>query len=265
MVVANASGELSFYYGDDTKRGDRPRAFFVPPHHATHKLCWSRGRRRERRDLRLTTLDCRPQFMSFEFNTRTSDNVELVLEGTFFWQVVDVQAMVKTTGDTTGDVCNHARSRFIQLVSQVTLKQFMDDFNSLAKRPRPADAPMTAEEAVAKAAAEGLTLMAAPTTKTGFKGALHASSTIHPALGAGGDDEFGKSGLAPGTVYGGGPYGFGACCLPAKAGEPSARPTSPTSASRGSTWASTPPPIWHPVFAAFTTASPRLSCFATRF
>ena len=26
------------------------------------------------------------QFMSFEFNCRTADNVELVLEGTFFWQ-----------------------------------------------------------------------------------------------------------------------------------------------------------------------------------
>ena len=36
------------------------------------------------------------------------------------------------TGDTTGDVCNHARSKFIQLISKVTLKQFMDNFNSLA-------------------------------------------------------------------------------------------------------------------------------------
>ena len=59
--------------------------------------------------------------MSFEFNCRTADNVELVLEGTFFWQVVDVQAMVKTTGDTTGDVCNHARSKFIALVSKVAV------------------------------------------------------------------------------------------------------------------------------------------------
>merc|ERR1719164_272492 len=133
-MIKNASGELSFYYGDDAKRGDKPRAFFIPPHHTAHQLCWSRGRRRERRDLRLTTLDCRPQFMSFEFNCRTADNVELVLEGTFFWQVVDVQAMVKTTGDTTGDVCNHARSKFIQLVSKVTLKDFMDNFNGIASQ-----------------------------------------------------------------------------------------------------------------------------------
>merc|ERR1719164_415846 len=138
-MIKNASGELSFYYGDDTKRGDRPRAFFIPPHHSAHELCWSRGRRRERRDLRLTTLDCRPMFMSFEFNCRTSDNVELVLEGTFFWQVVDVERMVLMTGDTTGDVCNHARSKFIQLVSKVTLKDFMDNFNVLATKAHESD------------------------------------------------------------------------------------------------------------------------------
>ncbi len=30
------------------------------------------------------------------------------------------------TGDASGDVCAHARSCFIQLVSKVTLKDFMD-------------------------------------------------------------------------------------------------------------------------------------------
>lgn len=80
--------------GDDSKRGEKPRAFFIPPHHQAYALTWSRGRRRERRDLKVERIDCRPMFMSFEFNTRTADNVELVLEGTFFWQVVDVEAMV---------------------------------------------------------------------------------------------------------------------------------------------------------------------------
>merc|ERR1711998_629251 len=109
--------------------GGSQNAFFLPPHCELLQLNWSRGRRRERRDLYINKVDCRPQYMSFEFNCRTADNVELVLEGTFFWQVVDVRAMVKTTGDTTGDVCNHARSKFIQLVSKVTLKDFMDNFN----------------------------------------------------------------------------------------------------------------------------------------
>ena len=139
MIIANASGELSFYYGDDAIRGEKPRAFFVPPHHSVYELTWSRGRRRETRDLSIECIDCRPQFMSFEFNCRTADNVELVLEGTFFWQVVDVEKMIKVTGDTTGDICNHARSKFIQLISKVTLKEFMNNFNSLASQAHESD------------------------------------------------------------------------------------------------------------------------------
>jgi len=70
--------------------------------------------------------------MSFEFNCRTKDNVELVLEGTFFWEVVDLPCMVRTTGDTSGDICSHARSQFIKYVAQVTLKEFMDDLNKIS-------------------------------------------------------------------------------------------------------------------------------------
>merc|ERR1719201_1915570 len=139
MVITNAKGELSFYYGDDAMRGEKPRAFFVPPHHQVYSLLWSRGRRREKRNLTIDRLDLRPQFMSFEFNTRTSDNVELVLEGTFFWQIVDVERMVGMTGDTTGDISQHARSKFIQRISRVTLKDFMDNFNTLATEAQEAD------------------------------------------------------------------------------------------------------------------------------
>merc|ERR1719359_144477 len=139
MVLINGKGEMDFFYGDDAKRAGRPRAFFVPPYSSVYSLTWSRGRRRERRDLVLDRLDCRPQFMSFEFNCRTANNVELVLEGTFFWQIVDVETMVKMTGDTTGDICNHARSKFIQLISKVTLKDFMDNFNVLAAQAHESD------------------------------------------------------------------------------------------------------------------------------
>ena len=141
VIVKNAAGELGFYYGADEKRSEsgKPRAFFIPPHHQIHSLTWSRGRRRERRDLHIERLDLRPQFMSFEFNTRTSDNVELVLEGTFFWQIENVERMVQMTGDTTGDISQHARSKFIQRISQVTLKEFMDNFNALAAKAQEAD------------------------------------------------------------------------------------------------------------------------------
>ena len=42
--------------------------------------------------------------------------------------------MMKFTNDTTGDICNHARSRFIELVSKVTLQEFMTQFNIIAKK-----------------------------------------------------------------------------------------------------------------------------------
>jgi len=139
LILKTKSGELEFYYGSDEKRGDKPRSFFIPPHYETYNLLWSKGRRRESRSLQITRIDCRAQFMNFEFNCRTSDNVELVLEGTFFWQVEDVEKMVRMTGDTTGDICNHARSRFIALVSKVTLKVFMESFNQIAAQAQAKD------------------------------------------------------------------------------------------------------------------------------
>merc|ERR1719272_788273 len=36
------------------------------------------------------------------------------------------------SGDVTGDICNYARSAFIQKIAQVTLKEFMDDFRKIA-------------------------------------------------------------------------------------------------------------------------------------
>merc|ERR1711977_125762 len=57
----------------------------------------------------------------------------------FFWQIVDVERMVGMTGDTTGDISQHARSKFIQRISRVTLKDFMDNFNTLATEAQEAD------------------------------------------------------------------------------------------------------------------------------
>ena len=37
------------------------------------------------------------------------------------------------TSDTSGDVCNHARSKFIERVSKVTLQEFMGGFNKIAE------------------------------------------------------------------------------------------------------------------------------------
>merc|ERR1712196_117241 len=79
----------------------------------------------------VTKIDMRPQYAFFEYTVRTADNVELVLEGTIFWQVNDVAKMIERTGDPKGDVWYHARSALIQAVSLNTLESFMSSFNEI--------------------------------------------------------------------------------------------------------------------------------------
>lgn len=133
LILKDGSGNFTYHYGSQEKRSNQPRAFFLPPYTDIVALNWSSGQRRDRRDLHITKFDCRPQYMWFEFNCRTKDNVELILEGTFFWEVANLPGMVKTTGDTAGDLCNHARSQFIKMVSRVTLKQFMETLHEIAR------------------------------------------------------------------------------------------------------------------------------------
>lgn len=140
VVLKDGEGKYHYRYGDSKKDGgEGERSFFLPPYWEQVTQFWSRGRRRERKDLPITVFDMRAQYMSFEFNCRTSDNVEMVLEGTFFWEVVDLPAMIKFTGDASGDTCAHARSCFIQLVSKVTLQTFMDTFNDIARAAHSTD------------------------------------------------------------------------------------------------------------------------------
>jgi regulator of protease activity HflC (stomatin/prohibitin superfamily) len=134
MIIKDKDGNFVFKYGGGEKATPDSRSFFLPAYAEVVQMRWSRGRRRETRDLYIERFDCRAQYMSFEFNCRTKDNVELILEGTFFWEVTDLPLMVRTTGDTSGDICNHARSQFIKQLARVDLKEFMDDINSISQR-----------------------------------------------------------------------------------------------------------------------------------
>merc|ERR1719440_776761 len=87
----------------------------------------------------VTKIDMRPQYAFFEYTVRTSDNVELVLEGQIFWQVSDVPKMIERTGDPKGDVWYHARSALIQAVSKVTLETFMQSFNTIVQQAAATD------------------------------------------------------------------------------------------------------------------------------
>jgi len=135
ITVKNQQGHYSFFYGNPKRRPNgEPRTLFLPPYAEIAVHRWSSGVRRDKRDLYIRCLDCRAQYMYFEFNCRTSDNVEMVLEGTFFWQISNVPAMMSQTGDVPGDVCNHARSQFIRLLSRMTLKEFMSSVSQIAKQ-----------------------------------------------------------------------------------------------------------------------------------
>jgi hypothetical protein len=140
MILKDGNGNYQYYYGSDEKRSpDQPKAFFLPAYAEIVKVWWSRGPRRERKDVSFERFDCRPHFMKFEFNCRTADNVELILEGVMFWELVDLPAMWRHTGDTSGDLVYHLRSKFILQVAQVPLKKFMETLHIISKSILDAD------------------------------------------------------------------------------------------------------------------------------
>merc|ERR1719183_2664682 len=141
-IVQDNTGLYTFHGGSTAGVGT---AFFLPPHSELVTMYWgsaaspdevannqlAKGKKTVNFKVPVTKIDTRSQYAFFEYNVRTSDNVELVLEGTIFWQVVDVPKMIQTTGDPKGDVWFHARSAMIQAVSRVNLETFMAEFNEI--------------------------------------------------------------------------------------------------------------------------------------
>mmetsp|Transcript_32323 Transcript_32323/g.50339 ORF Transcript_32323/g.50339 Transcript_32323/m.50339 type:complete len:675 (+) Transcript_32323:88-2112(+) len=158
-IVQNTSGKYTFY---DGSAGGEGTAFFLQPHHELVTMYWgsaaspdevannqlASGRKMVNYKVPVTKIDTRSQYAFFEYNVRTSDNVELVLEGTIFWQVVDVPKMIQTTGDPKGDVWFHARSYMIQSVSKVTLETFMAQFNDIVRQAAAVDDSFYADRGV---------------------------------------------------------------------------------------------------------------------
>ena len=111
VIVKDSDGTMGVHYGNPQRETkERPRAFFLPPHSEIVSLNWSSGMRRAKRDLKIQFFDLRPGYMWFEFKCRTSDNVELVLETTFFWEATDMMKMVARTGNLPSDIYNRSAS-----------------------------------------------------------------------------------------------------------------------------------------------------------
>merc|ERR1712193_378023 len=124
---------------------------FFPPFCEVLEQQWSIDLRKEHMEVEsVWRFDMRPRYMNYEFNCRTIDNVELIVDVSFYWQIVDVQSMLERTADAPGDICTHARSMIIQAVSNITLMTFLERFNEVIRtgagviRVPPAAAPATA-------------------------------------------------------------------------------------------------------------------------
>jgi len=158
-IVQDNAGVYTFHGGSSAGMGT---AFFLPPHSELVTMYWgsaaspdevaknqlAKGQKTVNFKVPVTKIDTRSQYAFFEYNVRTSDNVELVLEGTIFWQVVDVPMMIRTTGDPKGDVWFHARSAMIQAVSRVSLEVFMAEFNEIINKASKAEDTFYAERGV---------------------------------------------------------------------------------------------------------------------
>jgi len=123
--------DLDLHLSKKPKDRNEDRSFFIPPYCELVKVHWWQSDDVKVTAQYITHFDLRPQFMTYEFTCRTCDNVELVIDLTFFWQIISLQEMIHMTDDLPGDICNHARSVIIQDVSQVTLEKFMAQFNNI--------------------------------------------------------------------------------------------------------------------------------------
>eukprot|EP00405_Crypthecodinium_cohnii_P054627 CAMPEP_0206630724 /NCGR_PEP_ID=MMETSP0325_2-20121206/67739_1 /ASSEMBLY_ACC=CAM_ASM_000347 /TAXON_ID=2866 /ORGANISM="Crypthecodinium cohnii, Strain Seligo" /LENGTH=572 /DNA_ID=CAMNT_0054155629 /DNA_START=153 /DNA_END=1871 /DNA_ORIENTATION=- len=81
----------------------------------------------------VTNIDLRTQKAFFSFQVQTSDNVRLLLNGTIFWQIMDVSKMIQKTADPVNDVWFKCRSVLNAAVSTATLSVFISSFNDIVE------------------------------------------------------------------------------------------------------------------------------------
>merc|ERR1711998_565990 len=130
MVYKDMTGKFIYVSGDSETRN-----FFLPPFCEIVEQEWSTDLKKEHDTFeKVWRFDMRPSYMNYEFNCRTIDNVELVVDVSFYWQILDVKAMIERTADAPGDICTHARSMIIQAVSNITLMTFLEKFNDVIRK-----------------------------------------------------------------------------------------------------------------------------------
>jgi hypothetical protein len=141
-VVRDNKGDYSFYSGGESAESATGHTFFLPPYCELVTMMWSSGTspqdvanhvvnnaKEVKYKVPVTMIDTRPSLTFFKIAVRTSDFVELYLEGHIEWQVVDVPKMIGRTGDPKGDVWFQTQSAFIEVMSKVSLTDFMANYD----------------------------------------------------------------------------------------------------------------------------------------
>jgi hypothetical protein len=151
-VVRDNKGDYSFYSGAESAESATGHTFFLPPYCELVTMMWSSGTspqdvanhvvnnaREVKYKVPVTMIDTRPSLTFFKIAVRTSDFVELYLEGHIEWQVVDVPKMIGRTGDPKGDVWFQTQSAFIEVMSKVSLTDFMANYDDIVTQAENTD------------------------------------------------------------------------------------------------------------------------------
>lgn len=129
MVIIDKDGRYIFHRGSD-----RTSAFFVPPYCKILEQTWSVDLQKSKNEVaKVSRFDLRPQYMDFEFLIRTKDNVEIIIDLNFYWQILDLEKMISVTSDAPEDICKHAMSQILSESSRKEMRDFMESFNEVVQ------------------------------------------------------------------------------------------------------------------------------------
>jgi len=133
MAYIDPEGHTTFKSGAN----EDDRNFFLPPFCKWVEQEWSIDKKKEHKQtVSMKVFDVRPQYMDYQFSCRTVDNVELIVDVSFYWCIMEesgMQSMIMKTADAPGDICTHARSGIIQSVATKTLLNFIENFNEIVR------------------------------------------------------------------------------------------------------------------------------------
>mmetsp|Transcript_23664 Transcript_23664/g.54073 ORF Transcript_23664/g.54073 Transcript_23664/m.54073 type:complete len:514 (+) Transcript_23664:52-1593(+) len=138
MIVRNAFGNHIIHSGSGGN--GTGTSFFLQPYDRLVEMQWSVFSSPNDVDPvqtismeTVSRIDMRVRKVEYQYEVRTNDNVNLRLQGTIFWKIVDVAKTIGVTNDPSGDVWFKARSALISAISKVNLDTFMSSFSTLVQ------------------------------------------------------------------------------------------------------------------------------------